>query len=699
MRCIAIGSGNEWPRLRLAPLLLLVGLASASVYSQKGAASRPVESNKKVRKLSPGEIARDRDRLTVRYSERDNLLAQKGPAVKLKMTFHGESSRLEDLARTSLPLAAKDGPMFENETEQLFESPLSRTTAATLPDQIQTVPGPVFSAALGVSFDAVSSLNSGPPDATFAMSSSYFVVWANVRYAIYSKSGTLLMGPVNGNTIFAGVGNLCETTNRGDPIVQYDRLADRWILSQLAFNRVGGSGTAPSEPYIQCFAVSTTGDPRGTYFRYSVVFSPVSPSGFGDYPKLGVMPEAYYTSYNMFGGSPAGGNSGAALCASDRAKMLAGDPSAATLCGPIAFYGGGGSFLPADLDGTTLPANQKQGGLFIRQAAPEEGTPTLEIIKLKADFAAGNAKLSDGLGGPPGSTVSIPLSPTLRSCNGTGGNCVAQPGTATTLDTLGSRLMYRAAFRNRHGIESLVVVQSVDPDGDGVRSSAMRWYEIRGPFSSTPNLYQASTFDEGSANDRWMGSAAMNKDGDILLGYSIVNAATGLKPSIALAGRRTGDPLNTLETELIAVNGSGSQTTFFNGTSVVPSLRWGDYFTMQVDPADDRGFCFIGEYLPNDGAFNWRTRIVCAKYPVPVFSIAGKVYGPRGRPLTTAAVTVTGPGGLTRTTNTDASGAYRFDNIPGNDIYHLTASNRRFTFTPIEVFSDGDLTNVDLRAG
>src|SRR6185295_11680887 len=146
------------------------------------------------------------------------------------------------------------------------------------------------------------------------------------------------------------------------------------------------------------------------------------------YGKLGVWPDAYYTSYNIFGGSPAGANSGAALCASDRTKMLAGDPTATTLCAPITFYAGGAALLPADLDGTTLPTDTSQGGIFIRQST----APALRLLKLKPNFAASTVTITDGFGGAAGSFINIPLPATIRPCNNSGGSCVRQPGTTTT---------------------------------------------------------------------------------------------------------------------------------------------------------------------------------------------------------------------------------------------------------------------------
>lgn len=602
-----------------------------------------------------------------------NRARQNGRTLKPEMNYYGVSESLSELAKRKLPDVSKEnGPLQGNEEEELYEEPPPKLVDNLLPETIQTLAGPEFSATVSTSFDAVTALGSAPPDTTMAVGPSHIVVWVNSRYAVYNKTGTLLLGPVNGNTLFTGVGGVCETTNRGDPILQYDRLADRWILSQFAFNTtlVGGNPT-PSSPYLQCFAISTTNDPTGTYFRYTVTFSPTSPSGFNDYGKLGVWTDAYYTSYNMFGGSPAGGNTGAGLCASDRTKMLAGDPSATTLCAPVAFYGGGAAFLPADLDGTTLPTNTTQGGIFIRQST----VPALRLLKLKPDFTAGTVTLTDGFGGAAGSFINIALPTTNRACNGSGGTCVAQPGTAQTLDTLGDRLMYRAAYRNRGGTDSLVVVQSVDPDGAGARSSAVRWYEIRSPFAATPTLFQNATFDEGSTGDRWMGSIAMNKDGDMMMGYSIVNSATGLKPSIAMTGRRLTTALNTMETEQIVFTGTGSQTA---GLS-----RWGDYTTIQTDPSDDQGFCFVGQYLLADGTFNWRTRVICAKYAAPtasVVSVGGQIVTSAGRGIARARISITDNSGNTRTTISNSFGYYSFADVQAGEDYVVTISAKGYNF-------------------
>ena len=558
-------------------------------------------------------------------------LPQQSPPNKtlvLPMQYYGVSDTLSELARQNLSSVSKDNGMLqEDQREKLFEEPEAKRNENVAPATTQTNATAPLAVVVGISFEgpglgmAGFTIAGAPPDTTMAVGPNHIVAWVNTQYAIFNKSGTPLLpgnGFVNGNTLFAGMGNVCETTNRGDPILQYDRLADRWFLSQFAFNTTGNP-PQPSAPYLQCIAVSTTNSPLGSYFRYTISFSSVSPSGFNDYGKVGVWPDAYYTSYNMFGGSPAGSNTGAGLCASDRTKMLAGDASATTICAPIAFYAGGAGFLPADVDGSTLPTDLTQGGIFMRQST----APALRILKLKANFAASTVTLTNGFGGASGSYVEIPLPTTTRACNGGGGTCVAQPGTTTLLDTLGDRLMYRLAYRNRAGVDSLIVTQSVDPDGAGARSSAPRWYEIRSPFSATPTLLQNATYDPGASGDRWMGSIAMDQFGNMLLGYSVVNAGTGLKPSIAVAGRLLSDPVNTLQAESTVITGTGSQT---GGLT-----RWGDYTTMQIDPADDATFWFIGQYLAADGSFNWHTRIASYKFPAASTLRIDSIAAPAGR--------------------------------------------------------------------
>src|SRR5436190_14918201 len=152
-----------------------------------------------------------------------------------------------------------------------------------------------------------------PPDTTGDVGPNHYVQWVNLRYAVYTLTRdasnnitafNLVSGfPKQGNVVWQGFGGRCQSDNDGDPIVQYDQLADRWILTQFAVS---------ATPYTQCVAVSTGPDPTGTYNRYSYSFN----RDFNDYPKLSVWPDAYYITYNMFKNGRS--FSGSKVCALER---------------------------------------------------------------------------------------------------------------------------------------------------------------------------------------------------------------------------------------------------------------------------------------------------------------------------------------------------------------------------------------------
>lgn len=437
--------------------------------------------------------------------------------------------------------------------------------------------GSVAAAVAGNSFEGMGQGFSGPqgqfqvqyapPDTTGAVGSSQYVQWVNTSFAIFDKAtGAPVYGPVAANTLFSGFGGACETSNDGDPVVLYDRMAGRWILMQFAVPNGG--------PYYQCIAVSKTSDATGAYYRYAFQYS-----GFNDYPKAGIWPDAYYVTYNMFSGNSF---SGAKACAMDRAKMLAGDPGATQQCVQLgSAYGG---LLPSDLDGTTLPPAGSPNYVM------NLGTSKLNLWKFHVDWTT---PTNTTLSGP----TAIPVSSFAAACGG--GTCIPQAGTNQQLDSLADRLMYRLAYRNFGSYEAVVVNHAVKVGGNSrkTQSSATRWYEVRN-LSGTPSVYQQSSYAPDNTS-RWMGSIAMDKLGNIALGYSASSSA--IKPAIRYASRAAGDTANTLSNETVIIQGSGAQTNTLS--------RWGDYSTMTLDPTDDCTFWYTSEYLKSDGKFNWSTRI------------------------------------------------------------------------------------------
>ncbi len=408
-----------------------------------------------------------------------------------------------------------------------------------------------------------------PPDTNGAVGGTQFVQWVNLDFAVFDKAtGAIAAGfPKSGNSLWSGFGGQCEAHNDGDPIAQYDKAAGRWVLAQPVFE----------SPYTYCIAVSTGADATGSYHRYAF-----SMPNFPDYPKLGVWPDAYYASFNLFTNTFLG----ARACAFDRAAMIAGN-SATQVC-----FNTSPSFpslLPADLDGATAPPSGSPNFYM------NFGTNSLNLWKFHVDFVTPS---NSAFTGP----TNIPVATFSEACGG--GACIPQSGTSERLDSLGDRLMYRLAYRNFSGShESLVVTHSVFVSGgrhnqvDGVR-----WYEIRSP-NGTPSVFQQGTYSPDS-NSRWMGSIAMDKVGDIALGYSVSSGS--MHPAIRYTGRVPSDAVGAMESENTIIQGNGSQLTNLN--------RWGDYSSMAIDPSDDCTFWYTTEYLQSNGTFNWSTRIASFKF-------------------------------------------------------------------------------------
>ncbi|HEX8852206.1 MAG TPA: hypothetical protein VF754_01895, partial [Pyrinomonadaceae bacterium] len=419
-----------------------------------------------------------------------------------------------------------------------------------------------------------------PPDTTGDVGPNHYVQWVNLRYSIYTLTRdttnqitgfNLVPGfPKPGNVVWQGFGGACETMNDGDPIVQYDQLADRWVLTQFA---VSGS------PFVQCVAVSTSPDPTGTYHRYAFSYG----TDFNDYPKMGVWHDGYYITYNMFRrGRTYVGNR---VCAFERDKMLVG-AAARQICASTStsFH----SLEPADLEGKLLPpAGSPNPLLSISSTA-------LQSWRFAVNWTAGTGTLT-------GPTNIAGVSAFSRACGG--GACIPQPGTTQVLDSLADRLMYRLSYRNFGTHEAMVINHSVATGG----VSGIRWYELRNALGSTitnatPVLHQQGTFAP-DANWRWMGSAALDKTGGIAVGYNI--SSSSIRPSIRYAYRGPLDPAGAMGNETNILAGPGVQTGNLN--------RWGDYSTLSVDPVDGCTMVFTNQYQPANGSFNWSTYIYSFK--------------------------------------------------------------------------------------
>ncbi len=478
---------------------------------------------------------------------------------------------------SELPIDAMGIEEQEKESPRPMPVPL-RSHAGAAPTAADSVLQkevmPSVSAAKGAAFDGIAAKGWAPSDANLAVGPNHIVQTVNVRLAVYSKSGALLSGPTNFTTFFGPLGGNCKA-GASDPIVNYDRLADRWVISDVGIS-------ANFANFSECVAVSKTSNPTGAYTLYSYSFG----TNLNDYPKLGVWPtttnSAYLATYNIFQYSFF--FAGADICGFDRTKMLAGDKTAKQIC--VRTPTSEGAYLPSDLDGPTPPPDGTPG-LFLTWQNNNPGE--LRLRKLKLNFTAGTASLS--------AATNIPVANSSLAC-GDGGTCVPQKGTTELLDTLGDRLMYRMAYRKFSDHERVVVNHAVGSGGH----VAVRWYEILDP-SGAITVHQQGTFAPDTTY-RWMASAAMDKLNDIAIGYSA--SSSTIHPAIRFTGRVPTDPLGTLETESSILEGAGSQTT---GLS-----RWGDYTALQVDPSDDCTFWYTNQYQKVSGTFDWSSHIGSFKF-------------------------------------------------------------------------------------
>ena len=398
-----------------------------------------------------------------------------------------------------------------------------------------------------------------PPDTDGVVGPDHYFLIINSSFAIYSKEGVQLYGPADNSTLWDGFPGPWTGTNDGDPIVLYDELADRWFASQFAVNTSNGT-------FWELIAISETGDPLGAWYRYAFQFN-----YFNDYPKFGVWPNAYLGTFNYFNSSATSYIGGGAV-ALDREAMINGDPDAEMIIFPIS--GSKFGIMPADFDGTPPPAGEPAWFAHVNR----NGDKKLEIWK--ADINWNN---------PSSSTYSLQNSLTVAGFNASVGS-IPQPGTTQTLDAIGGQLMFRLQYRNFGAYSTLVANHTVTASA----RAAIRWYELRKETNDW-SVYQQGTWQPD--NDyRWMGSIAMNANGNIALGYSVSSSTTF--PSIRYTGRTANAPLGTFNMpEVSIVEGTKSQTGL---------NRWGDYSAMSVDPSDDSTFWYTQMYILGG---NWRTQI------------------------------------------------------------------------------------------
>jgi hypothetical protein len=448
-----------------------------------------------------------------------------------------------------------------------------------------------------------------PPDTTGDVGPNHYFQWVNTSWALFSKTdGSLVSGPTAGNSFWAGFGGLCQTTNRGDPLVLFDDVAQRWVVSQFAFTSTNAG------PFLQCVAVSTSADPLGTYNRYAFSY-PV----FNDYGKMGVWvtrdsgQNAYLFTMHEFSGNPLSFQ-GTSFALVERDRMLAGQSAQFIRVAGIGAFGA----LPMHLEGAN-PLPPGACPMFLHFQSSGLG---YRIWDMCVNWGAG--------------TTSFVNTPTLLASEpfALGLSGIPQLDSTTRLDDFGGNSMYLAAIRSfgdSGPLEAKAVINhAVDVGND---QAGTRWvqfglthpfafgggeelfasgFEDSGP-AATPTPLQKRIVDQGTyapdADSRWMGGINIDANGNIGLGYNVSSSA--VNPQVRVTGRERGDvPGSMRDEQTCTPPNTGAQTGLFSGRA-----RWGDYATMGVDPSNQCTFWFTNEYYATTSNSSWNTRTCAYTFP------------------------------------------------------------------------------------
>jgi hypothetical protein len=449
----------------------------------------------------------------------------------------------------------------------------------------------------GISFVKSGIDEAGPPDTNGDVGPNHYVQVVNQAFKVFDKNGNRLRGPTTFNSFFAPLGSTpCANENQSDPVVFYDQIADRWVITNLAFP--GFPGTS----FWECIGVSRTGDPvAGGWCFYALQHDPAHPNRLGDYPKFGLWPDAYYLTMNEFTNNRT--FNGVRVYALDRASMIGGGPTNAVgfTIETVTGLGCAASLVPASFRAGALPPVGRQEFLLAigRCGIVQSDVPGWLF---HVDFInPNNSTLGIGSDHSPNAHI------TVNEFVSAGMDfAVPQLGTEQGLDTLGDRMMTPVVYQNRNGTESLWADHTIIvtlPNGP----TLIRWYQFDVTGGNFP-LEPVQQQDWSNNNDglwRWMPSIAVDENGNTAIGYSTSSAT--IFPSIRYAGRLATDPLGNLsQGEAIMTNGGGSQT----GGS-----RWGDYTMTTIDPSDGMSFWHTNEYYMTTSDRNWSTRVGKFQFP------------------------------------------------------------------------------------
>jgi hypothetical protein len=482
-------------------------------------------------------------------------------------TVFKESKDKEHRTPQTFQFTAEDGPEYGNDESTIQKEQGNRSVFAPLTNWAGQTGG-----------------GSCPPDPSGAAGPNHYVQAVNATpFKVFNKNTGATMGTIK------QIGSLWnpDTDNMGDPIILYDKYADRWFVSQFGQGEtLTGSGSSGSCSNCIHIAISTTNDPTGTYYTYTY-----SSPQFPDYLKFSIWADGYYMTANT---------STDRVFVFERDKMILGQNARAVF---NTFNTGNvsGFFLPmpADADGVLPPVGTACPFFWYTENSWGGGNVDgIKYINATVNWVPNTPTITFS------STTTIPTAAFDGTYNSQWNDIRQSTSSSTLLDGIGGIIWYRAQWRQWTGYNTVVLCWGVKISST---QRSIKWVELRQTQPSGAwTLYQEGIYAPDALN-RWVGSIAMDDNGSIALAYAAAGPTpTATSVGLRYTGRLATDPLGQMTfAETVAFTGSGNMSQCSN--------RFGDYSQTSLDP-NGTTFWHTGQYVLNGGP---ATRIYSFNLPLP----------------------------------------------------------------------------------
>jgi hypothetical protein len=387
-----------------------------------------------------------------------------------------------------------------------------------------------------------------PPDVHGAAGLNHLMVVHNSEFKIMDKTGVQI-SKVSATSFWTGV----SPNGAGDPHIEFDKYTNRWIM-------IAQSDLTASSSLL--VAVSQSSDPTGNWNRYAFRVDLTSANAF-DYPLVGYNQNWLVVAGNIFAVSGlsfqgthiyvfdmAALNAGSAITIGTNAQRIVNGTGSGTALSPVTTYESGAPTNPV-----YIVQNWNGGSSALRLSTLTGTIPTVAWNEGAASFPIGSTQWSGSSGLTNNNSSPQAVEP--RKIN-SGDNRMC------------NAVMVNGKIWTTHHVFL--------PFGAPTRA-AIQWWQLQ----TNGSVLQNGLIDDADPNiHRTYPTIAVNPNDDVLIGYSRFSTTT--YPSAAYSFRKTSTPVNTMQDEVVYLNGKATYWKDFSAGRA----RWGDYSNTCLDPISGR---------------------------------------------------------------------------------------------------------------